>query len=154
VRLVSIPLREQEFPLCRPASWLGSKTDVVDTAYASNANCIQGLDIEYFHTSRLSSLSAFAEQTRKSSRYGRVATRRDCGRAAREISRLLGTLGLTRQLAMGELSCSTRVEHLGCIIYTKLMRFFITPRKIVRYTRWLAHYYDRKGKEVVGFLEK
>jgi hypothetical protein len=53
-------------------------------------------------------------------RAGRVATRSDCGRTAREISKLLGTLGLTRRLTKEEWSCSTRVEHLGCIIDTKL----------------------------------
>jgi hypothetical protein len=58
--------------------------------------------------------------------------RRDCGWAARVISKLLGTLGLTRHHTKGEWSGSTRVEHLGCIIDTKLMRFFIAPRKIVR----------------------
>jgi hypothetical protein len=63
---------------------------------------------------------------------GTVATRRDCCRAVRVISKPLGTLGLTRHLTKGEWSGSTRVEHLGCIIDTKLMRFFSAPRKIVR----------------------
>jgi hypothetical protein len=73
-----------------------------------------------------------------------MATRRDCGRAAQEISKLLGTLGL--HLNKGERSCSTRFEHLGCIIDTNLMRFFIIPRKIVRVQK-MARSLIRKARE-------
>jgi hypothetical protein len=85
---------------------------------------------------------------------GRVATRRDCGRAAREISKLLGTLGLTQHLTKREWSGSTRVEHLGCIVDTKLMRFFIAPREIVRVQEMARSLLRQQRKAVVGFLEK
>jgi hypothetical protein len=62
----------------------------------------------------------------------RVASKRDCRKATQVIDKLLSSLGLTRHPAKGEWVGSTRVEHLGCVIDSDCMRFYIVPRKIAK----------------------
>jgi Reverse transcriptase (RNA-dependent DNA polymerase) len=61
---------------------------------------------------------------------GRVERPRDCHRATKEIETLLRRLGLTKHASKGEWTGATRIEKLGAIVDTMLMKFYITPRKI------------------------
>jgi Reverse transcriptase (RNA-dependent DNA polymerase) len=61
---------------------------------------------------------------------GRVASMRDCRKATQVIDKLLSSLGLTRHPTNGEWVGSTRMEHLGCVIDSDRMRFYIAPRTI------------------------
>jgi Reverse transcriptase (RNA-dependent DNA polymerase) len=61
---------------------------------------------------------------------GRVARLWDCHRATNEIETLLSRLGLTKHASKGEWTGATRIEHLGAIVDTMLMNFYIAPRKI------------------------
>ncbi len=63
---------------------------------------------------------------------GRVARKRDCTRARQAIDKELSELGLTRHPDKGEWSGSTRVEHLGVLVDTEEMKFFVVPHKIER----------------------
>jgi hypothetical protein len=63
---------------------------------------------------------------------GRVASMRVCRKATQVIDKLFSSLGFTRYLTKGEWVGSTRVEHLGCVIDTDHMRFYIAPRKIAK----------------------
>jgi hypothetical protein len=62
----------------------------------------------------------------------RVASMRDCQRATQLIDKLLSSLGLTRHPTKGEWVGSTRVEHLGCVIDSDRMRFYIAPRNFAK----------------------
>jgi hypothetical protein len=63
---------------------------------------------------------------------GRVASMRDCRKATPVIDKLLSSLGLTRHPTKWEWVGSTRMEHLGCVIDSDRMRFYVAPRKIVK----------------------
>jgi Reverse transcriptase (RNA-dependent DNA polymerase) len=63
-------------------------------------------------------------------RAGVVAKRSDCNKARSAIEKLLNRVGLTRHPTKGEWTGSTRVEHLGSVVDTILMKFYIAPRKI------------------------
>jgi Reverse transcriptase (RNA-dependent DNA polymerase) len=63
---------------------------------------------------------------------GRVASMRDCRKATQVIDKLLSSSGLTRHPTKGEWVGSTRVEHLGYVIDSVRMRFYIAPRKIAK----------------------
>jgi Reverse transcriptase (RNA-dependent DNA polymerase) len=63
---------------------------------------------------------------------GRVASMRACGKTTQVIDKLISSLGLTRHPTKGEWVGSTRVEHLGCVIDSDRMRFYIAPRKIAK----------------------
>jgi hypothetical protein len=63
---------------------------------------------------------------------GRIASVRDCRRATHTIEKLLSSLGLARHPTKGEWNGSTRAEHLGYVIDTVSMRFYVAPRKIVK----------------------
>ncbi len=63
-------------------------------------------------------------------RAGRVATKRSCARATKDIDNLLRTLGLVRHPTTGDWSGSTRIEHLGVLIDTVEMKFYVSPHKI------------------------
>ena len=60
------------------------------------------------------------------------ATLRDCQRATKWIDGVMNDLGLTRHPSKGEWQGSTRVQHLGVMIDTQRMRFYISPVKIAR----------------------
>jgi hypothetical protein len=57
---------------------------------------------------------------------------RDCRKPKQVIDKLLSSLGLTRHPTKGEWVGSTRVEHLGCVIDSDCMSFYIAPRKIAK----------------------
>jgi hypothetical protein len=57
---------------------------------------------------------------------------RDCRKATQVIDKLLSSLGLTRHPTKGEWVGSTRMEHLGCVIDSDRMRFYIAPQKIAK----------------------
>jgi Reverse transcriptase (RNA-dependent DNA polymerase) len=61
---------------------------------------------------------------------GTVAKLRDCCRATTAIDKLLRKLGLTKHPTKGEWTGTTRIEHLGAVVDTILMKFYIAPRKI------------------------
>jgi Reverse transcriptase (RNA-dependent DNA polymerase) len=63
---------------------------------------------------------------------GRVASMRDCRKATQVIDKLLSSLGLTRHPTKGEWVGSTLVEHLGCVIDSDRMHFYIAPRKLAQ----------------------
>jgi hypothetical protein len=63
---------------------------------------------------------------------GRVSSMRHCRKATQVIDKLLSSLDLTRHPTKGEWVESTRVEHLGCVIDSDRMRFYIAPRKIAK----------------------
>jgi Reverse transcriptase (RNA-dependent DNA polymerase) len=63
---------------------------------------------------------------------GRIASVKDCRRATQTIDKLLSSLGLERHPTKGEWNESTRVEHLGCVVDTVSLRFYVAPRKIVK----------------------
>jgi hypothetical protein len=63
---------------------------------------------------------------------GRIASVGDCRRATYTIEKLLSSLGLARHPTKGEWNGSTRAEHLGYVIDTVSMRFYVAPRKIVK----------------------
>jgi hypothetical protein len=63
---------------------------------------------------------------------GRVVSMRDCRKARQVIDKLLSSLGLTRHPTKEDRVGSTRVEHLGCVIDSDRMRFYIEPRKIAK----------------------
>jgi hypothetical protein len=63
---------------------------------------------------------------------GRTASMRDCRRSTQAIGKLLISLGLARRPTKGKRNGSTRVEHLGCVIDTESMRFYIAPRKMAK----------------------
>lgn len=66
------------------------------------------------------------------SRAGAAATRRDFKRARKKIQTLLTQLGLRRHPTKGEWEGATRVEHLGVVIDSMLMKFYVAPRKITK----------------------
>jgi hypothetical protein len=61
---------------------------------------------------------------------GKLARPRHCKRAKAWISRLLDRLGVARHPTKGEWTGATRVEHLGFIVDSIEMRFYLAPRKI------------------------
>jgi Reverse transcriptase (RNA-dependent DNA polymerase) len=63
---------------------------------------------------------------------GRVVSMRDCRKATQVLDKLLSSLGLTRHPTKEEWVGSTRMEHLGCVIDSDRMRFYIAPRKIAK----------------------
>jgi Reverse transcriptase (RNA-dependent DNA polymerase) len=62
----------------------------------------------------------------------RVSSMRDWRKATQVIDKLLSSLGLTRHPTRGEWVGSTWVEHLGCVIDSDRMRFYIAPREIAK----------------------
>jgi hypothetical protein len=66
------------------------------------------------------------------SRAGTVASPRDCRKAAKWLEGLLRRIGIVRHPNKGEWVGSTRVEHLGVVVDTKAMKFFICPRKVLK----------------------
>jgi hypothetical protein len=80
------------------------------------------------------------------SRCGCVARRRDCARAAVWIEKLLTRLGVLRHPLKGEWCGSTRVEHLGFVIDSRQMRFYLAPRKMQR-VRDLARALQRQSNK-------
>jgi hypothetical protein len=62
----------------------------------------------------------------------RVASMRDGRKETHVLDKLLSSLGLTRHPKEEEWVGSTRVEHLGCVIDSDRMRFYIAPRKIAK----------------------
>jgi len=65
-------------------------------------------------------------------RHGAVATNRDCRRAACRIDELMTSLGLTRHPSKGEWEGRQVIEHLGVIIDSVRMKFFVAPRKVAK----------------------
>ena len=61
---------------------------------------------------------------------GVVATLLDCQRATVAISKLMRRLGLSRNVTKGEWVGSQVVSHLGVVIETKYMKFYIQPHKV------------------------
>jgi hypothetical protein len=61
---------------------------------------------------------------------GKVARIRQCSRATRWISGLLSRLGVSRHPTKGEWEGTTRVEHLGFVVDTMEMKFYLAPRKM------------------------
>jgi hypothetical protein len=57
---------------------------------------------------------------------------RDCRKATQVIDKLLSSIGLTRHPTKEEWVGGTRVEHLGCVMDSDRMRFYIAPRKIAK----------------------
>jgi hypothetical protein len=79
-------------------------------------------------------------------RGGRTASLRDCQRATQAIDKLLISLGLARHPTKGKWIGNTRVEHLGCVIDTESMSFYIASRKIVK-VRDLARVILRQAQQ-------
>jgi Reverse transcriptase (RNA-dependent DNA polymerase) len=63
---------------------------------------------------------------------GTVSRKVDCILATSNIEKLMARLGLTRHPEKGEWVGATRVEHLGVVVDTSLMKFYISQRKIVK----------------------
>jgi hypothetical protein len=57
---------------------------------------------------------------------------RDFRRATQAIDKLLISLGLARHPTKGKWIRNTRIGHLGCVIDTESMRFYIASRKIIK----------------------
>jgi hypothetical protein len=83
---------------------------------------------------------------------GQMSTKRDCLRASRTIEKLLKGLELTRHPSKGDWTGPTRIEHVVCIIDTRVMKFFISPRKIenVRNMAQLLITQARQGRRWVS----
>jgi hypothetical protein len=79
-------------------------------------------------------------------KYRPIESMRDCRRAKQTIVKLLHSLGLTRHPKKGQWSVSTPVEHLGCVIDTKRMMFYVEPRKISK-VRDLARAIVRQAQQ-------
>lgn len=60
------------------------------------------------------------------------ADKGDCRRATKWIEGVMWNLGLTRHPNKGEWHGSTRVQHLGVIIDTMRMRYYVAPAKVAR----------------------
>jgi hypothetical protein len=58
-----------------------------------------------------------------------AATASDCRRATRTIDALLTSLGMMRHPSKGKWIGATRVEHLGNVVDTATMKFYVAPRK-------------------------
>jgi hypothetical protein len=64
--------------------------------------------------------------------HGTVSEKGGCGVAAKKIDAELTALGLTRHPEKGDWEGSTRIEHLGFVLDSVQMKFYIAKRKIER----------------------
>lgn len=66
---------------------------------------------------------------------GEVSTKAHCKEAARKVEVVMERLGLARHPTKGDWEGSTVVEHLGVVIDSEQMRFFVAPRKLRKVRR-------------------
>ena len=62
--------------------------------------------------------------------YGTTSGPRDCAVAWERIAELMTQLGLQRHPEKGEWTGATRVEHLGVLIDSDEMKFYVVLRKL------------------------
>lgn len=62
--------------------------------------------------------------------YGQASTLADCAAARRQIDRLMSSLALVRHPTKGEWEGAQVVEHLGVVVDSVQMRFFVAERKV------------------------
>jgi hypothetical protein len=108
--------------MCGPSVWLGTVAAVVHSADGTDGQGSAKEDVE--------SLSVFRRLPGGSLPVGKVARIRRCSRATRWISGLLSRLDVSRHPTKGEWEGTTRVEHLGFVVDTMEMKFYLAPRKV------------------------
>lgn len=64
------------------------------------------------------------------SRYGVAASLKDCAAAREEIAGLMKRLGLSRHPMKGEWTGARVIEHLGVVVDSVQIKFFVAPRKV------------------------